>query len=248
MDGKERAGWGMFSHGRQGEGQGSRCGVAADESGNQDGGQSPSKTGWEEFRIQEMFGSQEGVVSGLWAQVGERDWSPGMGGDHRSGRDQEGRRGCEGVRREWRGVSIMARARPKMKGAAPSKEGRTKTWWPLGQVRPHGHGRLPRSPPPVRSHPGFGDRLEHHRPLTPGLRPLGQRQRLPGPPLPPRRPGSRPFPRRAEPRCSSAPRPALFPAAPASLLPIARLSASTAATPERPRLAPLTSSQQPLPR
>lgn len=154
----------------------------------------------------------------------------------------------EGTEMGSRGVSIMARARPKMKGAAPSKEGRTKTWWPLGQVRPHGHGRLPRSPPPVRSHPGFGDRLEHHRPLTPGLRPLGQRQRLPGPPLPPRRPGSRPFPRRAEPRCSSAPGPALFPAAPASLLPIARLSASTAATPERPRLAPLTSSQQPLPR
>lgn len=154
----------------------------------------------------------------------------------------------EGTEMGSRGVSIMARARPKMKGAAPSKEGRTKTWWPLGQVRPHGHGRLPRSPPPVRSHPGFGDRLEHHRPLTPGLRPLGQRRRLPGPPLPPRRPGSRPFPRLAEPRCSSAPRPALFPAAPASLLPIARLSASTAATPERPRLAPLTFSQQPLPR
>lgn len=109
-----KAGWGMFSHGRQGEGQGSRCGVAADESGNQDGGQSPSKTGWEEFRIQEMFGSQEGVVSGLWAQVGERDWSPGMGGDHRSGRDQEGRRGCEGVRREWRRVLGTRRGAQKL--------------------------------------------------------------------------------------------------------------------------------------
>lgn len=61
----------MFSDARWGEGQGGRYGVAADESGNQDGGQSPSKTSREEFRIQEMFGAQEGVLGGLRAREGK---------------------------------------------------------------------------------------------------------------------------------------------------------------------------------
>lgn len=53
--------------------------MAAGESGNQDGGQSPSKTGREEFRIQEMFGAQEGVVSGLRARQGEGSGGSGRG-------------------------------------------------------------------------------------------------------------------------------------------------------------------------
>lgn len=58
-------------------------GMAGDKSENQDGGQSPSKTGGEEFRIQEMwrfFGTQWVWPTGSGESVGSA---------HRKGRGQD---------------------------------------------------------------------------------------------------------------------------------------------------------------